>query len=91
MCNFFNSLKVNDTDVLIVTLDQSLNYLSAEYFKTAVEKKVIREYPSIDHIFISGMSINYSVDVTVVKVSVQYDQYFNDINNFINTEHCCLG
>ncbi|KAL7017540.1 hypothetical protein ACKWTF_010418 [Chironomus riparius] len=59
--------KVNDTDILIVTLDQSLNYLSAEYFKTAVEKKVIAEYPSVDHVFINGMSINYSVDVTVVK------------------------
>ncbi|XP_070490563.1 sodium-independent sulfate anion transporter-like isoform X2 [Chironomus tepperi] len=59
--------KVNDTDILIVTVDQSLNYLSAEYFKTSVEKKVIAEYPSVDHVFINGMSINYSVDVTVVK------------------------
>jgi hypothetical protein len=50
-----------------------LNYLSAEYFKTAVEKKVIAEYPSVDHVFINGMSINYSVDVTVVKVSVQHE------------------
>ena len=59
-------------DVLVVNFDQSLNYLSAEYFKTSVERKVIREFSSVQHVFINGMSINYTVDVTVVKVSVKH-------------------
>ena len=56
-------------DVLTVNFDQSLNYLSAEYFKTSVEKKVITEYLNLEYVFINGMSINYTIDVTVVKVS----------------------
>jgi hypothetical protein len=59
-------------DVLVVNFDQSLNYLSAEYFKTTVERKVISEFSNVEYVFINGMSINYTIDVTVVKVSIQH-------------------
>jgi solute carrier family 26 (sodium-independent sulfate anion transporter), member 11 len=61
--------QINDTDVLIVTPDQSLIYSSAEYFKSAVIKKVATQYSSVQYVVINGASINHSVDVTVVKVS----------------------
>lgn len=66
----FDHEKANDTDVLVVTPDQSLMYSSAEYFKSAVIKKALGEFSSVQYIFINGMSINKSLDVTVVKVSV---------------------
>lgn len=66
----FDHEKVNDTDVLVVTPDQSLIYSSAEYFKSAVIKKSLREFSSVQYIFINGVSLNKSLDVTVVKVSV---------------------
>lgn len=61
---------MNDVEILIVTPDQSLNYSSAEFFKSAVLKKVTTEFSNIQHVFINGISINHSIDVTVVKVSV---------------------
>lgn len=67
----FDIEKVNGVDVLVITPDQSLNYSSAEFFKSTVLKRVIRDYSSISIIFINGVSINKSVDVTVVKVSNQ--------------------
>ncbi|KAL7017539.1 hypothetical protein ACKWTF_010417 [Chironomus riparius] len=63
----YETVQINDMNVLIVNFDQSLNYLSAEYFKTSVERKVITEFSNVQHVFINGMSINYTVDVTVVK------------------------
>jgi sodium-independent sulfate anion transporter 11 len=66
----FDHEKANDTDVLVVTPDQSLMYSSAEYFKSAVIKKALRDYSSVQYILINGMSINKSLDTTVVKVSV---------------------
>ena len=65
----FDLERVNDVDVLIVTHDQSLNYSSAEYFKSTVMKRVTREFSSVQYIFINGVSITKSLDVTVVKVS----------------------
>lgn len=65
----FDLERVNDVDVLIVTPDQSLNYSSAEYFKSTVMKRVTREFSSVQYIFINGVSITKSLDVTVVKVS----------------------
>lgn len=65
----FDLERVNDVDVLIVTPDQSLSYSSAEYFKSTVIKRVTREFSSVQYIFINGMSITKTVDVTVVKVS----------------------
>jgi solute carrier family 26 (sodium-independent sulfate anion transporter), member 11 len=65
----FEVERINDVDVLIITPDQSLNYSSAEYFKSAVIKRTTREFSSMPYIFINGVSINNSVDVTVVKVS----------------------
>lgn len=65
----FDLERVNDVDVLIVTPDQSLSYSSAEYFKSVVIKRVTREFSSVQYIFINGVSITKSLDVTVVKVS----------------------
>lgn len=64
----FEHEKANDIDVLIVTPDQSLMYSSAEYFKSTVIKKALREFSSVQYIFINGTSINKTLDVTVVKV-----------------------
>jgi MFS superfamily sulfate permease-like transporter len=75
-CQFLNTQKyllkkqVDGIDILILTPDQSLNYSSAEYFKSTVIKKVTTEYLNIQHILINGVSINKSVDVTAVKVSM---------------------
>lgn len=65
----FNLEKINDNDVLIVTPDQSLSYSSAEYFKSTVLKKATREFSSVQYIFLNGIAINKTIDVTVVKVS----------------------
>lgn len=55
-------------DVLLVNPDQSLNYLSAEYFKSEVVRVMNEEYQEVEHVIIDGLAINYSIDVTVVKV-----------------------
>lgn len=60
--------KVNEQEVLIITPDQSLNYSSAEYFKSLVSKMSMIEYPEAKLIVINGVFINF-IDTTVVKVS----------------------
>ena len=64
----FTHEKVDETEILVVTPDQSLMYSSAEYFKSTVLKKILREFSSAQYIFINGASLNKSLDVTVVKV-----------------------
>ena len=55
--------------MLIITPDQTLNYSSAEYFKSAVLKRVTTEYSNVQYVLINGVSINKNLDVTAVKVS----------------------
>lgn len=60
--------KVNEQEVLVITPDQSLNYSSAEYFKSLVSKMSMIEYPEAKLIVVNGVFINF-IDTTVVKVS----------------------
>lgn len=68
--------------MLLITPDQSLNYSSAEYFKSAVIKKTSTDYSSIQHVIINGVSINHTVDVTAVKVSLFYFFFKEKFNLF---------
>lgn len=63
---------VNEFDVLIVTPDQSLNYSSAEFFKQTILTRIIHDFPTVQIVLINGISINDSVDITVVKVSFKH-------------------
>ncbi|KAG5673064.1 hypothetical protein PVAND_003139 [Polypedilum vanderplanki] len=63
----YETEKIDGIDILIVTPDQNINYSSAEYFKSAVIKKVTTEYSNITTIIINGVALNKNVDVTAVK------------------------
>lgn len=63
----FNLEKIKGVDVLTVTPNQSLNYSSAEHFRAVVIKSCLQGFSNAQIIFINGMFLNDSIDMTVVK------------------------
>ncbi|KAG5673066.1 hypothetical protein PVAND_003141 [Polypedilum vanderplanki] len=63
----FKVEKIDNNDVLIITSDRSVNYSSAEYFKSAVMEKTTMEFPDVNCIFMNGTAMNNTIDITAAK------------------------